>query len=69
MRCAFRNNGCKSCEECNAEPNMVNEKCERCFECENKEGRLRWGDNENKGENKIAQINKPEIHEIMVIAR
>ena len=48
--CAYNvNGGCKPCEECGAEPNKVNDRCMKCWNCENKEGELRWEDtNKNK---------------------
>jgi len=53
-KCSFRKNGCRPCEDCGAEPNFVNENCQRCFDCEYKEGKLRWSDgSEEKEDNKI----------------
>jgi len=48
--------GCRACEECGAPPNLINEKCERCFACENKAGHLRWGDQTGDDENKQIEI-------------
>ena len=58
-QCSFgvgKMQGCKACEECGAEPNMVNERCTRCFECENKAGRLRWGDIAQEQKEELAQV-------------
>jgi len=34
-KCDFLiNGGCKSCDSCNAEPNMINITCQRCIKCE-----------------------------------
>jgi len=48
-RCGyFINGGCQKCEECGAEPNKVEDRCQTCFDCENKPDALRW---DNKGDN------------------
>jgi len=54
-KCSFRKNGCRPCEDCGAEPNFVSDNCQRCFDCEYKEDKLRWGDgsSEEKEDNKI----------------
>jgi len=68
--CAFHKKDCKKCESCGAKPNYIDEKCSRCFECENKEGRLRWDDTDITNKEANAQVNKPnKPHEIMVVAR
>ena len=36
------NGECKKCDECGASPLLVDEKCQSCFDCENKPGFLRW---------------------------
>ena len=64
--CGFRKSGCKTCESCGTKPHYVAEKCETCWNCEFKEGRLRWGNQEQKEEIKVA---KPHEQEIMVVAR
>lgn len=35
--------GCKACEECGCEPNIIDENCDRCQNCCRKENALRWG--------------------------
>ena len=66
-KCGFLNNGCQECSECHAKPNMVDCKCVKCYECEFREGEVRWGDKQHKAENKVIQINRQPI--IMVVAR
>ena len=43
--------GCRACEECGCEPNVIDENCDRCLNCCREEGDLRWGsvtpDNKN----------------------
>tara|TARA_Y100000034_G_scaffold120859_1_gene164387 strand:+ start:1273 stop:1491 length:219 start_codon:yes stop_codon:yes gene_type:complete len=34
--------GCKNCDTCNAEPYNIKLDCGRCFNCENREGSIRW---------------------------
>jgi len=41
-QCEFHKKGCKPCSECHAEPNKINDRCNRCFDCEQREGKLRW---------------------------
>ena len=36
--------GCIKCKECQAEPFVVNDDCDRCQNCEHDEGLLRWDD-------------------------
>ena len=51
--CAFKNKGCRTCSECGVKPDFVSDNCQRCFDCEYKEGSLRWDNNkDNKEENK-----------------
>lgn len=35
--------GCKACEECGCEPNVIDTNCDRCQNCLREEGDLRWG--------------------------
>ena len=35
--------GCRACEECGCEPNLIDENCDRCLNCSREEGDLRWG--------------------------
>lgn len=35
--------GCKACEECGCEPNIIDNNCNRCLSCSQEEGDLRWG--------------------------
>ena len=57
-KCGFKEQGCKACSECNAPPNEVSEKCLTCWDCENKDGALRWGDNTQNQEQKLIQKQK-----------
>ena len=59
-KCGFYKKGCKKCESCGAKPHEVNERCETCYACEYKQGKLRWGNQDVKEEIKQA---------IMVVAR
>lgn len=45
-KCGYLNNGCKECEGCKAKSSIVNEACEICWACENREGMLRWKDDD-----------------------
>ncbi len=48
LRCGYLTmGGCRACEECKAEPFVVDENCCRCWNCEHDEGLLRW--EEGKG--------------------
>lgn len=49
-QCAFykMGHGCQKCDECGTEPYLVEDKCMRCWNCENDAGELRWGDNDNE---------------------
>ncbi len=45
-RCGYlQMGGCRKCDECNAEPLVVDDNCCRCWNCEHDEGLLRWEDN------------------------
>ena len=55
-KCAYKNKGCKPCEDCRAEPNLVSEKCQRCFDCEYKEGSLRWGNGHKEKEKVLIEV-------------
>jgi hypothetical protein len=45
MKCGFNiMGGCRACQQCNAPPNIVDEDCDVCWNCENDEGLLRWDD-------------------------
>jgi hypothetical protein len=51
--------GCRPCEECGAEPYLVDDNlCTRCWNCENDEGILRWDDTKPKTEEKELVIAK-----------
>lgn len=43
--CAYyKFGGCKPCGVCGTESYIINDKCTKCFACENKENSIRWGD-------------------------
>lgn len=43
MKCSFNIfGGCKACKQCKAPPNIVDEDCDVCWNCEHDEGLLRW---------------------------
>lgn len=45
MKCGhFLQGGCRECEECGAEPYVLNKECESCDACENLPDELRWGE-------------------------
>lgn len=46
--CSFYKAGCRKCESCGSKPHEVDEKCETCWACEFKQGKLRWGNQDNK---------------------
>jgi len=52
--------GCQACSQCGTEPNMVSESCQMCWDCENKDGALRWGDSSNDNKNDIKITNQEE---------
>ena len=50
-RCGYYQlGGCQKCQECGAEPKIVDENCKTCFDCEYKEGSCRWGDDVKKND-------------------
>ena len=60
VKCGYQFGGCRACEICKCEPNMVDENCDRCYNCENDEGILRWSDKkENEDEIKQKEEMKP----------
>ena len=59
-QCDFFKQGCKPCEDCQAEPNVINDECIKCFNCEQREGKLRWKltDEEMKARGIVKEIVK-----------
>jgi hypothetical protein len=51
-QCGYLKGGCKACQDCKAEPFKINEKCQTCFDCEYKEGFVRWDDKNLKKQQK-----------------
>jgi len=45
-KCGFKqigqHTGCQSCDECDCEPYYIDENCDKCLDCINKENSLRW---------------------------
>ena len=63
MQCGFNvMGGCQKCSVCGANPNEVNEHCDKCYNCENDEGLLRW-DMETK--EKEAELIKQKLMELL----
>lgn len=60
-RCGFlqMGQGCRKCDSCGAEPYLVNDNCDRCWNCENDEGDLRWDDDNGISEEKVKEKEKP----------
>jgi len=40
--------GCKKCEECGCEPNVIDQNCNTCMNCANKVDCLRWDNSSNE---------------------
>jgi len=40
--------GCQKCEECGAEPNVIDENCDTCISCYRNNGKLRWDNSRGK---------------------
>lgn len=58
-KCAFNviGRGCRVCEECHAEPFLIDDKnCVRCWNCENDAGILRWDENTPPVEEEVQLI-------------
>lgn len=63
-KCSFYiiGQGCRKCKQCGAEPFIVDDNCDVCWNCENDEGLLRWDDdniNEEKQKEKLKPIEIP----------
>ena len=54
MKCAFMTMGigCQACDSCKTEPYILDENCDRCWNCSKDLGILRW---DNNGEIKEEQ--------------
>lgn len=51
MLCCYNSNGgCQNCEVCDCPPNEIDENCDRCWNCANDEGILRWNNQTNTDE-------------------
>ena len=70
MKCTFNQiGGCRKCELCGAEPNEINDDCDKCWNCKSDEGVLRW-DNSNDGEVIFeAEENKEQEKLLKVVTR
>lgn len=66
-QCGFMQagHGCQKCSVCGAEPYMISETCQECFDCEYKPGHSRWGEN-NDNELKDTEGIKKEKEKILV---
>jgi hypothetical protein len=52
--------GCRACDSCGAEPYMLDDNCDRCWNCCKDEGILRWEDNYNQEDVKQTEQDKEE---------
>ena len=45
-KCSFKeigqHTGCQKCDECSCEPYLIDENCDKCLSCRDKENSLRW---------------------------
>ena len=48
--------GCRACEECGCEPNIIDENCDRCLNCSRDEGDLRWGNTKQEDGEKTPNV-------------
>lgn len=56
-KCAyFLKGNCQNCEDCKAEPYLINTHCTRCIACEGKEDELRWGEKIAKKERNMQPL-------------
>lgn len=61
MKCAYNTfGGCQACEVCDCEPNVIDEDCDRCWNCSRDEGILRWDSETADNENTQDELNKDE---------
>lgn len=57
--------GCRACDECNAEPYLLDDNCFRCWNCSKDEGVLRWDDTKNsKTDTKQPEKDKKQLIEV-----
>jgi hypothetical protein len=47
-RCGYLYNGCRTCKSCGAEPFLLDDNCDVCWNCSKDEGILRWDDSYSK---------------------
>ena len=60
-KCMFNNTPlCPQCSECNAHPNLVDENCDKCWNCEHDNGVVR-GSSGFKKRNKITIFDKGKV--------
>ncbi len=50
---------CRKCKQCQAEPYVVDDNCDICWNCENDEDNLRWDDENDISEEKQKEKLKP----------
>lgn len=61
-KCAFNMlGGCRRCGVCNCEPNVIDDNCDKCWNCSHDEGILRWDDNQEKIVEEEAELKPMEI--------
>jgi len=62
-KCAFNQIGvgCQKCETCGAEPYIIDDNCDTCWNCQGDEGILRWDNESDEQEEKEIEIKPMEI--------
>ena len=61
--------GCKACEECGCEPNVIDTNCDRCLSCSREEGDLRWGISSTEKEVEVKVMPESEIKPMEIKAK
>lgn len=62
IKCGFLHmGGCKPCDSCKSAPFIVDENCDRCWNCEHDEGILRWDDDSVIKEEKQVELVPMEV--------
>jgi hypothetical protein len=58
--------GCRVCQVCKAKPHIIDDNCDKCWNCAYDEGVLRWEDEENTETEQEADTKKVENKPIEV---
>jgi len=56
--------GCQACEQCSAEPLIINDSCDKCWNCQGDEGILRWDNGTEPTQEDIKQVLKDMLKQI-----